>query len=83
MNDSTTAGQPVVPMTGAEPVKGFAEPKGGFADKMVDNIDDVAVAEKGGAYESKAELERLYKIHGPDGLDEDGHPKRTGRPAQD
>ena len=50
----------------------------GFGDKMVDNIDDVTTAEKGGAYESKAELERLYKIHGPDGLDEDGHPKRTG-----
>ena len=51
---------------------------GDFADKVVDNIDDVVTAEKGGSYESKAELERLYKIHGPEGLDEDGHPKRTG-----
>ncbi len=50
-----------------------------FTDKMVDDIDNVTTAEKGGgAYESKAELERMYKIHGPEGLDEDGHPKRTG-----
>ena len=50
-----------------------------LTDKMVDNMSRVSTAERGGgAYESKAELDRLYQIHGPDGLDEDGHPKRTG-----
>ncbi|KAK9865257.1 hypothetical protein WJX84_000890 [Apatococcus fuscideae] len=51
-------------------------PEGG--KEMAETTDDINTAEKAGAYESAAELKRLREIHGPEGLDEDGHLKRTG-----
>lgn len=54
-------------------------PEGG--KEMAETTDDINTAEKAGAYESAAELKRLREIHGPEGLDEDGHLKRTGIPV--